>query len=195
MMDDPLASATALLADAEFIALAAFLATFILEDLAIVAAGLLAADGRATIGALIAALMAGVLIGDLGLYGLGKLAARFPAIERLIGPGRVEAGRAFLERRTIMAVLVSRMTPGARLPTYVAAGYVGASFTRFCLAAIPAAVCWTLALFFAAYGIGAAAVSGLANLQWVAAALLLATTAWVFRKRLLRPFRAGRADG
>ena len=138
-----------------------------------------------------AALMAGVLLGDLGLYGLGALAARVKWIERLIGPERVEKGREFLNRRIIMAVLISRATPGARLPTYLAAGYVGASFTRFCVAAIPAAMFWTVVLFFAAYGAGAAASEGLADAQWIVAGVLALALIWTFRKRLLAPLRAG----
>lgn len=188
-MTDPLAVATAYLEHAEFVSAAAFLATFVLEDLAVVAGGLLAADGRAPVEQLLAALMAGVLIGDLGLYGLGALAARIRWIERLIGPERVARGRAFLSRRTMMAVWVSRSTPGARLPTYVAAGYVGAPFGRFCLAAIPAAFVWTIGLFFAAYLAGAAVMQGLGGAQWALAALLLMATAWMFRKRLLGSLR------
>ncbi|MEM6492622.1 MAG: hypothetical protein AAF684_12075, partial [Pseudomonadota bacterium] len=105
-MEGPIAYAMALIGDADFVIAAAFVATFILEDPAVIASGLLVEAGRAPMTPMLSALMAGVLLGDLGLYGLGALAAKYPRIARLIGEERVEKGRSFLTRRTILAVVV-----------------------------------------------------------------------------------------
>lgn len=188
-MDDAIAKALTLIGDADFILGAAFVWTFILEDLAVVASGLLVEAGRAPMAPMLVVLMTGVLLGDLGLYGLGALGARYPRIARWIGEDRVEKGRAFLTRRTIVAVVVSRSTPGARLPTYLAAGYLGVSFSRFCLAAVPASIFWTFVLFYAAYGLGAAASDVIGDAKWVLAGLVVAALLWIFRRRIVAPFR------
>ena len=56
------------------IAAAIVLATFVLEDVATVAAALLAADNMITPSLALAALFTGIFIGDCLLYGLGAAA-------------------------------------------------------------------------------------------------------------------------
>ena len=67
-------------------ATAIVLGTFILEDAATVIAAIQTADGSLSGPLALASLYVGIAVGDLGLYGLGWLAARFPPVTRFIPP-------------------------------------------------------------------------------------------------------------
>ena len=122
-------------------------ATFILEDAATVLAGMQAADGSLSIALAIGSLYLGIVLGDLGLYGLGRLAAMVPFVRRLLPPQRTEIARAWLQGRVFRVVLISRFLPGVRLPTYTTCGYLGASLRQFTLATMIATLFWTSGLF------------------------------------------------
>ncbi len=122
-------------------------ATFILEDAATILAGMQAADGSLSVPVALGSLYVGIVLGDLGLYGLGRLAAHIPWVRRLLPQRRIEMVRAWLDGRVFRVVLVSRFLPGVRLPAYTTCGYVGASLRQFTLATMIATLFWTSALF------------------------------------------------
>ena len=66
------------------------LITFVLEDLAIAVAAVLAVQGLLSWELAVLAVAAGIALGDLGLYGLGVAANRVPALRRRLidGEGR-----------------------------------------------------------------------------------------------------------
>ncbi len=143
--------------------------TFILEDAATVIAGMQAASGAIPIALALVSLWIGIVAGDLGLYGLGRLSASVPWIARLLPPHRTEAIRAWLHGRVFSVVLVSRFLPGVRLPTYTTCGFVGASLGRFLIAAVVATACWTTLLFAAAMNVGAELIAHLGAWRWAGA--------------------------
>jgi membrane protein DedA with SNARE-associated domain len=128
-------------------AFAIIFATFILEDAATVLAGMQAAAGNMSIPVALGSLYVGIVLGDLGLYGLGRLAAHVPWVCRLLPPQRTETVRAWLDGRVFRVVLISRFLPGVRLPTYTTCGYLGASLRQFTLATMIATLFWTSGLF------------------------------------------------
>ena len=69
-------------------ALAIILGTFILEDAATVLAAMRAEEGAIPIWLALVSLYVGVVLGDLGLYALGRLSARIGWIARLAPPDR-----------------------------------------------------------------------------------------------------------
>ena len=83
-------SITSLLAMAGHSALfqagAIILATFILEDAATVAAAMQVQDGDLSVWVALVSLYAGIVLGDLGLYGLGRLSACVPWVARQLPP-------------------------------------------------------------------------------------------------------------
>ncbi len=81
------------------------------------------------------ALYVGIVLGDIGLYGLGRLSARISWLARRLPPHRQAAVRAWISGRVFKVVLVSRFLPGLRLPTYTTCGFVGADLRQFILAA------------------------------------------------------------
>ena len=121
-----------------FQAAAIIIGTFILEDAATVAAAMQVEDGALPMWLALMSLYAGIVLGDLGLYGLGRLSAHIPWVARQLPPHRQETIRAWISGRIFKVVLVSRFLPGLRLPTYTTCGFVGADLRQFTLAAIVA---------------------------------------------------------
>ena len=146
------------------------LATFVLEDAATVMAAMQAEQGEISVGLALGSLYVGIVLGDLGLYGLGWLSARVPWIARLLPPHRKEAINAWLRGRVFKVVLVSRFLPGLRLPTYTTCGFLGADLRQFTLAAVVATTCWTSLLFGASLKVGQFLMDHFGAWRWLGAA-------------------------
>ena len=123
------------------------LGTFVLEDAATVLTAMAVQQGQMGAGTALAALYAGIVLGDAGLYGLGHLAGRVPWARRWSPPPGLRAGGEWVREHLVRTVFASRFLPGARLPTYTACGFVGADFRVFVLSAIGATLVWTSLLF------------------------------------------------
>jgi membrane protein DedA with SNARE-associated domain len=115
-------------------------------------------------------LCAGIVLGDLGLYGIGRLSAHIPWVARQLPPHRQETIRAWVSGRIFKVVLVSRFLPGLRLPTYTTCGFVGADLRQFTLAAIAATACWTTLLFAVSLKLGKFLMDHLGAWRWAGAA-------------------------
>jgi membrane protein DedA with SNARE-associated domain len=167
-------SITSLLAlaghSAWFQAVAIIIGTFILEDAATVAAAMQVEDGALPIWLALAALFVGIVLGDLGLYGLGRLSARIPWVARQLPPHRQAMVRAWIDGRVFKVVLVSRFLPGLRLPTYTTCGFVGADLRQFTLAAVIATAAWTSLLFATSLKVGQFLMDHLGAWRWAGAA-------------------------
>lgn len=169
---------------------AIILATFILEDAATVLSAMLAADGAVAPELALPSLVAGIALGDLALYGLGRLAAQNSHARWLAARDPARAARRWLDRDLAETVWMTRFLPGTRLPAYTAFGFLGLPFGRFARAVCGAVVVWTVALFFAAYFYGKEAGRILGPWRWpvgIALALLVFLSG-----RLLRRLGAGR---
>ncbi len=149
--------------------LAIIAGTFILEDAATVLAAMQVQDGRIAVGLALGSLYIGIIAGDLGLYGLGRLATLSARIKRLLPPERRTRSRQWIEHRVFRVVFISRFIPGARLPTYTSCGYLHASFSRFALAAVIATSIWTTLLFLVARHVGQFLIDHLGAWRWFGA--------------------------
>lgn len=157
-----------------------FLATFVLEDVAAVGAGLLLASGGISWPAAFIACFLGIWMGDAGLYFLARYAGRgwFERSSlRRFSAKVAESERWFAERGTPILIF-SRLVPGARLPTYLAAGFLRVPLARFLFVTGVASCLWTIAILFLAQLFGARLASWLgtykhAGLMLVAAGLIL----------------------
>ena len=150
-------------------ALAIICGTFILEDAATVLAAMEADTGGVPIWLALVSLYVGIVLGDLGLYGLGALAARVRWARRWVPPERFLSGQAWLETRVVRVVLVSRFLPGMRLPTYTACGFLGADLKRFALAAVVATLAWTSLLFGVSLRMGRVLIEHFGAWRWAGA--------------------------
>lgn len=147
--------------------------TFILEDGATVATAMGVSDGKLEWPTGILSLYLGIVLGDLGLYGLGRLASFVPWVKRRIPPQRQFRGRDWLENHVFKVVFIARFLPGVRLPTYTTCGYLNADFKRFAMAAIGATLIWTTMLFLLSIRIGKVLMAHLGVWRWAGAAGLV----------------------
>ena len=150
-------------------AAAIILGTFILEDAATVLAAMQVQAGGIQPALALFALYAGIILGDLGLYGIGRMAGLWPLINRLVSAERHARGRNWLSNRVFRVVLVSRFIPGARLPTYTACGFLGASFSRFAGAVVVATSIWTSLLFMVSLRVGRLLMEHFGAWRWAGA--------------------------
>lgn len=148
---------------------AIILGTFILEDAATAATAIEVQAGHVALPVGLIALYMGIVLGDIGLYGLGFLAARVPWAMKLIPQPRADRGRAWLEKYVFRVVFISRFIPGARLPTYTACGFLAADFRKFTLAAIGATLIWTSGLFAVSLHVGRFLIDHFGAWRWVGA--------------------------
>lgn len=166
-------------------AAAVALATFVSEDLTCITVGLMVRSGELPWIAGLAGCYAGIVLGDLGLWLLGRLAGALILdrnwVRRRLPGARLETISAWLERHGAAAVFAARFLPGLRLPTYVAAGALLRRPLRFALWASVAALVWTPLLVLGTATLGASAVrplrAALGGAWWgavVAGAALLA---------------------
>jgi membrane protein DedA with SNARE-associated domain len=153
-----------------FQAVAIVLATFVLEDAATVLAAMQTDQGNISVWLALGSLFVGIVLGDLGLYGLGWLSARVKWIAHLLPPHRKAAITAWLKGRVFKVVLVSRFLPGLRLPTYTTCGFLGADLRQFTLAAVVATTCWTSMLFGASLRVGRFLMDHFGAWRWLGAA-------------------------
>lgn len=153
--------------------IAAF-ATFVLEDPTTITCGLLVADGRMAFITAFIGVSLGITIGDLGLYGIGRLIGPKTVSWGIISPQRMDRAKKLFDRNLVIAIVFSRFLPGMRLPTYMGAGFLGASPIRFLAVALIASLVWTFLLLSATIKFGEAMLPLLGDLKWPIAILLIA---------------------
>ena len=126
--------------------------TLVSEDLTSISAGLLVRDDVIDLLPAIAACTAGVYLGDLGLWAVGRIAGRgalqWNWVQRRIAPSTVATLGAHLDCRLGVAVLGSRFLPGSRLPMYLALGVSGQRPWAFAAWSLIAVLLWTPALIW-----------------------------------------------
>ncbi|HTW36298.1 MAG TPA: VTT domain-containing protein [Rhizomicrobium sp.] len=147
-------------------ALAIILATFILEDATMVAVGVMAADRLISVPLGLGSLATGIALGDLGLYGIGRLAITHPRLRRWVHSERFQPFRSWLDRKLYSTVIAARFLPGARLPTYLACGFFAVPFRRFGIPVAAATIVWSTLLFASSYYFGLYTLGFLGLWRW-----------------------------
>lgn len=174
-------------------ALAVIAGTFVLEDATTVIAAAQAQAGAISTPVALGALYVGIVLGDIGLYGLGALSARLRWARRWLPPERMRRGRDWLGGHVVRVVLASRFLPGTRLPVYTACGFLGADFKRFVLAAVVATLAWTSVLFAVSLAVGGVLLDHLGAWRWAGTVGLAAAV--IVAGRGLAKLREGKEQG
>lgn len=152
---------------------AIMVATFILEDAATVAVGLLASQGFVDPALALIALVVGTASGDLAIHGIGRLAEHSWIGRRLLANGKVQRVEGWLRKNAVLALAGARFVPGLRLPVYLMSGIVRVPFTTCATVVIGVSVIWTPGLFILGQTTGAAAIMELGALGWAIGGVLL----------------------
>ncbi|NHN87602.1 DedA family protein [Acetobacter conturbans] len=167
-------------------AAAIILGTFILEDGATILTAIAVGDG--TVGGALAlvSLYIGIITGDAGLYGLGRLAALWPAARRW-APSSAKNGapaptKWWKGRALFRVIFLSRFIPGTRLPIYTASGFFNAGFGIFILATAIATLFWTTSLFALSLKMGQILLDELGAWRWAGIAGFIAAIVLVGRQ-------------
>ena len=134
--------------------LAIVIATFILEDPTTILVGVLSAGNVVSVPIALISLYLGIVLGDLGLYGLGSLARTHPRLAQYVEHERVTPVKSWFEKRYALTIFSVRFIPGLRLPTYTASGFFRMPFGTFLVTAIGATLVWTTVLFSASFWFG-----------------------------------------
>ncbi|MEQ1763293.1 MAG: VTT domain-containing protein [Pyrinomonadaceae bacterium] len=132
------------------ILLALFFGTFVSEDLACISAGSLIAAGIVNPIAAVVVCFAGIVAGDVLLFGGGWLfGSRIldsSLGSRFVSKQDLDRASAWLASRGTSAIFISRFVSGLRLPTYFLSGVLRLDAKRFVLFVAIAAAIWTPAL-------------------------------------------------
>ena len=122
-------------------------ATLITEDLTCIAAGVMAAQGRIDFALAAFACFLGIYVGDVLLFlagrWLGRAALSRAPVKWFVSERAVQRGSEWMQHQGAKVIFISRFLPGARLPTYFAAGALRTSFWKFALYFAIACLVWT----------------------------------------------------
>ena len=183
------------------------LATLISEDLACIAAGLLAAQAIISLPGAVAASAIGIYLGDIMLYLTGYLvgivALDHPPLKWIIKAKTVEQCKMLFERRGVSLIITSRFLPGTRTATFFAAGLVNVNLVKLMVFFAIAVVLWTPLLVIAAMYVGREVVHyaeayrqhalwiflGLLIILYAATRLIVPLFSWRGRRLLVSKWR------
>lgn len=115
-----------------------------IEDPARCAVGLLVAAGHLGWWLAFVCMTIGGMVGDIGLYVIGRYALSFLIRRRWVDPARLEWMEAYFARHAFKSVFFARFVPGARTLCYASAGAVQYPLPRFTLMLLVAAVVQSL---------------------------------------------------
>jgi len=173
--------------------------TFLSEDLACITAGLLIQRGELSASSGILACALGIFVGDVGLWGAGRVFGRaalaWPRIARQLQQDRFSDLRFWLERHAAAAIVGSRFLPGTRLPLYVIAGFMRLPGIVFVAWALVGVLLWTPTLVLLTAGLGEAfiaRISPMVGLGWLARLVTVAAVlSFLHALRVVVPCRKG----
>jgi membrane protein DedA with SNARE-associated domain len=108
------------------------------EEVAIVVAGVLSAEGKLIPWAALAASLVGAILGDSVMYAIGyhwgrSLLNAHPRLAKLLHAESEPRFEEAIERHALKVMLLSRFMVGIRGPVYLSAGVVRMPFRRFLL--------------------------------------------------------------
>ena len=159
-----------------WIFLAIVLSSYVLEDLAIIGAALLAVDQLISFPLAATAIMLGIVSGDLGLYIIGYLANKHPGLRQKIeSKGRFEQYSNILSNNILKNILLIRFIPGLRFVCYTSFGLLRINLSRFTLGVTIASALWVSIVFGFIYLLGSNAWLENSHWKWALVPLAMLT--------------------
>lgn len=158
------------------------IASYILEDAAVVMAALLAVTGRLAPELALCAAVLGLVSGDTAIYLVGRLAHRHAALGRWID--RHPAWHRALDRvrqSHWSGLIAMRFIPGMRVAGFGACGLARMPVLRFLFINIAGAVLWASLVLVLFMALDTLAADWLAPLRWSMIAIAVAVLLWLSR--------------
>ncbi len=144
------------------------LVSYLLEDLAIIGAAGLAAQGAMPTSMALLAIFIGIVSGDLGLYYLGKWAHRSRWLRyRLLSHKSMRWVRHKLHNHPIFNLFIIRFIPGLRTLGYSLSGFFQLPLAGFLFAVVFATTLWTMLIFGCTFWLGQQAWLQASTHQWL----------------------------
>lgn len=175
-----------------FIGVMLALSTLVSEDLTCIGAGALVAQGRLPFWVGSAGCLAGIVIGDLIIYFLGRRygtrVLAWKPMAAWIPPAKVQRAARWFEKRGFTAVVLTRFMPGMRVATYFSAGALKTHAGLFTLYFILAAAVWTPLLVWGSSLLGGELVENFALFEkYLPLAFLVTIVVGLFAMKVLVP--------
>ncbi|MGF1695099.1 VTT domain-containing protein [Vibrio lamellibrachiae] len=164
------------------------LLSYLLEDLAIIAAAGIAMQQLLPPSLALLAIFLGIASGDIGLYYLGKGSRYFRGLRyKALTNRHFRVLRRKLHQRTFLNLFIIRFIPGMRTVGFTLSGYFSIPLPGFLIAVISASAIWTALIFSTIYSLGSTDWIQESNYQWVTIpiALLVLITANRFLNKTL----------
>ncbi|XDD45170.1 SNARE-like domain protein [Leptospira sp. WS39.C2] len=137
-----------------------FFSTFISEDITCITSGILAKEGKLSVGYAIFFTGFGIFVGDLLLYFFGFLIRLFfkKWEQKDVWEKKLTSNKLYIHWKSnfTSSILISRFLPGTRLPLYVLSGYFHQPLMLFIVTSFFAVSLWTssIVMLVYAYGMG-----------------------------------------
>jgi membrane protein DedA with SNARE-associated domain len=126
------------------------LATVASEDLTCIATGGLVSAGKIGFAQGVLACLLGIFVSDVLLYLGGRVVGRpivsCGPLRKILTTQKIDQASEWLIEQGASVVLLSRFTPGLRLPVYIAAGLLKTDFWTFAAYFLLSAALWTPAV-------------------------------------------------
>ena len=167
-----------------WLVLIVIVSTFMLEDLAIIGAALLAASGKMAPELAFAATCTGMFIGDSALYLFGVWAHRWPWVARKFEHPLIQRQVLPLQRAPWHQLALIRCMPGLRTFGYIACGVARVPGSTFTVANVVSIIVWAAAIFSVAYVFGKQFADSMQ--QWLWWLLPVALVLFILGQRKLR---------
>ncbi|MGF1763165.1 VTT domain-containing protein [Aliivibrio kagoshimensis] len=131
------------------------LLSYLLEDLAIITAAVLASNQDLSLSLAIIAILIGISTGDIGLYLLGRFSRHWRWFRyRLLTRPAFKEIKHRLQQKTIRNIFIIRFIPGLRSVGYALCGHFNIQFTHYISAVVLATSLWTAVVFTLVYQLG-----------------------------------------
>lgn len=124
--------------------LSLFFGTFLLEDVALVTCVALIGEGKISPLSGFLACFLGISLGDIGLYFIGRFSSQIGLNKKIESSPQIKAALVKIKNSEALnyLIFISRLIPGTRLPTYIAAGVVKFSAFRFFYLTVISVAIW-----------------------------------------------------
>lgn len=138
----------------DLIYLGLFLGPFVQEDAAVLAAASLSVNEMRPFGLIYGTVLAGLIMSDIWKYWIGWAALRNPKARAYADKQKAADLGDKVKRHLGATIFAARFVPFSRIPAYVACGFFGVKYWRFCLFVAASAWLYVSIIFLIFHALG-----------------------------------------